>query len=94
MEIFINQLRIDARNVTEETNKEEGGAKKIIAFDFKVKSEDSHRVTTELYKNDFLLRIPEKQLELPVEIYNYSTSITDLSEKDAIADFKLALIEK
>jgi hypothetical protein len=93
MIIYVNDLKIEATNVQESTVSHDGKERRAVSFDFKVRSEDSHRVTTELYKNDFLLSIPEKNIEFPCVISNYSTSITDLSVEE-VADFKLELMEK
>lgn len=94
MDIYVNDLKIEAMNVKESTIERKGKKHLVLHFDFKVKSEDSHRVTTEFYKNDFLVRVPEKNLEFPAVIHNYLTSITDLYVEGAVADFKLELIEK
>ncbi|MEI3598466.1 MULTISPECIES: DUF3219 family protein [unclassified Oceanobacillus] len=94
MEVVLNELKLDAQNVKEEIREDKGKVRKFIAFDFKVHSDDYHDVTTELYKNDFLVRVPERNLEFQAVIHNYSTSVTDLYVQDAVGDFKLELIEK
>ena len=65
-----------------------------ISFDFIVTHEDYHNVTTLLYENDFIVKVPEENLEFPATISNYSTSITNLYEEGAEGEFKLELIEK
>jgi hypothetical protein len=92
--VIINGLTIDALNLREETVKTDGNNLKKVSFDFKVTTEDYHDVTTLLYKNDFIVKIPGKQLEFPAVIHNYSTSITNLYEAEAVGDFKLELIEQ
>ncbi|WP_249871467.1 DUF3219 family protein [Oceanobacillus saliphilus] len=93
--VIINDLTIDALNLQVETKTSNGGSElKIVRFDFKVTSEDYHDVTTLLYKNDFIVKIPLKNLEFPAVIYNYSTSITNLYEEGTVGDFRLELIEK
>lgn len=72
----------------------EGKERIKAGFDFKVKSEDYHDVTTLLYLNDFIIRIPEMELEFPATISNYSTSITNLYKENEVGDFRLELIEK
>lgn len=94
MEVILNELKLDVQNVKEELRETKGKIRKFIAFDFKVHSDDYHDVTRELYKNDFLVRVPERKLEFQAVIHNFSTSITDLNVKDAVGDYKLALIEK
>lgn len=65
-----------------------------ISFEFTVTHEDYHDVTTLLYKNDFIVHVPKKNLEFPAVITNYSTSITNLYEKGSTGLFKLELTEK
>lgn len=65
-----------------------------LELEFKVTHETYHDVTTELYKNDFFVSVPEIDLKFQAEIQNYSTSVTNLYEKDTVGDFKLVLIQK
>ncbi|MBP1968403.1 hypothetical protein J2Z83_000495 [Virgibacillus natechei] len=92
--VIINDLAINAMNYQEETVTEEGKDLFKIGFDFKVTSSDYHDVTTLLYKNDFTVKVPGRNINLYATIYNYSTSITNLYEEDAVGDFKLELMEK
>lgn len=95
MEIHINDLIIDdVSNFRQQVLDSENGGRRLIQFDFKVHSDDYHRITTELYKNEFLVRVPEYNLEFNAVIQNYYTSITDLYVEDAIGEFSLALVEK
>lgn len=94
VKVTINDVTIVAINFQLVLLQDDGKERRKISFDFKVKSEQSHEITTLLYKNDFIVKIPEKELKFPATIYNYSTSITDLTVKDAVGDFKLELIEK
>ena len=64
-----------------------------ISIDFKVTSEDYHDVTTLLYKGTFTIRVPERDLAFKGTIQEYSTSVTNLYEKDQVGDFKLTLLE-
>lgn len=66
---------------------------RIIRFNFKVTSEEYHQITTLLYRMNFNVKIPEKNLEFPATIYSYSTSITNLYKENEVADYKLSLIE-
>ncbi|WP_067726602.1 DUF3219 family protein [Oceanobacillus damuensis] len=92
--VMINELTIDATDLHVESVNVNGNEFKKVRFDFKVASEDYHEITTLLYKNDFNVKIPEKNIEFPAVINNYSTSITNLYEADAVGDFILELIEK
>lgn len=65
-----------------------------VSFTFQVTSEAYHDVTTLLYKNDFQVEVPEKNLKFRAVIHKYSTSITNLYEKDKVGEFSLELIEK
>ncbi|WP_093133492.1 DUF3219 family protein [Salinibacillus kushneri] len=65
-----------------------------LIVDFKVRSEDYHHVTTKLYENDFIIKIPEEKLEFSGTIHKYSTSITNLYEVGAVGDYHLELVEK
>lgn len=89
MKIFINDFPIEARNVHKENS-----AQLKISFEFTVTHEEYHDVTTLLYKNDFIVKIPEENLEFPATISNYSTSITNLYKAGAEGEFRLELMEK
>lgn len=92
--VQIDDLIVEADSFKEETAVVSGKEKRKISFSFKVRSDESHEVTTALYKNDFIVKVKESGLEFPAVIANYRTSITDLSVEDAVADFALELIEK
>lgn len=66
----------------------------VIAFKFLVTHERYHDVTTLLYKNDFLVKIPADNIEFPATISKYSTSVTNLYEEGSVGEFKLELTEK
>ena len=61
---------------------------------FNVKSEEYHEITTLLYNGTFDVKIPEKDLMFRGTIYNYSTSITNLYEKNQVGQYKLTLVEE
>ncbi|MEC5425469.1 DUF3219 family protein [Virgibacillus sp. C22-A2] len=92
--VIINNLTIDGLNFHEDTVTKEGKELHKVSFDFKVKHDDYHDITTLLYQNDFLVKVPDKNLRFSATIYNYSTSITNLYEENAVGDFKLELVEK
>lgn len=95
-EIILNDVPIAITDFQEEEaiDKTTGKTLRIIKFNFKVTSKEYHRVTTLLYKMNFHVEIPEKKLEFPATIHSYSTSITNLYEKNKVGDFKLALKEQ
>lgn len=64
-----------------------------ITVTFKVTSADYHDITTLLYERTFDVKIPERQLAFKASIEQYSTSITNLYEKDQVGVFKLSLLE-
>ena len=87
--ILINDFPIQARKLDiTETNPYK------VAIEFIVTHESYHDVTTLLYKNDFLVEIPEESIKFPARISNYSTSVTNLYEKGSEGEFYLELIEK
>ncbi|SFB07024.1 Protein of unknown function [Lentibacillus halodurans] len=92
--IIINDMEIDALNIKLGSTTKNGEERTKISFDFKVTHEAYHDITTLLYKNDFIVKVPDRHLQFPAVISNYSTSITNLYEEGAIGDFKLELIEK
>lgn len=79
-EVFIDDLNQQVRNK--------------IVFDFKVTSENYHRVAVLLYEPEFHVRVPEKGLDFQATISNYSTSVTNLYLGNQVADYHLELIEK
>ncbi|GAA0453810.1 DUF3219 family protein [Alkalibacillus silvisoli] len=94
MKVMINNETIEAVTFEEETVDVAGEVKKLIKFDFKVKHEDYHDITTLLYKNDFQVSVPDQSINMNATIYNYSTSLTNLYKEGAIGDFHLELIDK
>ncbi len=87
--IFINNYPIEVENFQHDDFNH-----RKINVDFIVKHEDYHDITTLLYENDFIVKVPEENLEFPATITNYSTSITNLYEEGAEGEFKLELTEK
>lgn len=94
--VFIDETEIKADNFekTLVSNSEAGKDLYKISFDFKVTSEDYHDIAVLLYRMDFIVRLPEEDLEFPASISNYSTSVTNLYIENQIADYRLELIEK
>ncbi|PGT84399.1 MULTISPECIES: DUF3219 family protein [Bacillaceae] len=64
-----------------------------VSIEFFVTSEEYHEITTILYENNFLVKVPEKEHSFQAIITNYSTSLTNLYEKGQVATFSLRLLE-
>jgi hypothetical protein len=89
-EIKLNDTVIHVKSYKEEL---QDGLHSITVV-FNVGNEDYHAITTLLYKNDFRVAVPEKQLSFEAAIQQYSTSVTNLYEKGNIGEFTLTLLEK
>ncbi|WP_225344212.1 MULTISPECIES: DUF3219 family protein [Bacillaceae] len=92
--VKINDRTLHVKNLTKDVIQKDGKEALLVSFEFQVKSEDYHEITTLLYKNDFRVEIPEAELDFQAVIYNYSTSITNLYEENKVGEFRLQLIEK
>lgn len=93
-EVVLNDVSLHVTNFHAESVKNpEGGEFRKISFDFKVTNEEYHDITTLLYQMVFDLKIPQTNEEFRAEIFNYSTSVTNLYEENAVGDFSLVLIE-
>ena len=88
-EIYLDDYKLNISDYQEELNNKF----LLIKVDFKVSSEEYHDVTTLLYKGNFHLKVPERNRECRATIQEYSTSITNLYEKDQVGLFKLTLRE-
>ena len=75
-----------------EEERVDGLYKVSVVFD--VTSEEYHDIATLLYNGTFDVKIPEKDLKFRGTIYNYSTSITNLYEKDQVGEYRLTLVEE
>ena len=95
-EIILNGVAIAITDFQEDKiiDKTTGKRLRVIKFNFKVTSKEYHRITTLLYKMNFHVEIPERNLVFPATIHSYSTSITNLYKENNVGDFKLALIEQ
>jgi hypothetical protein len=92
--IWINELAIKTDNYNLTKVQENGATLHQLEIEFQVTHDTYHDVTVELYKNDFLVKIPGEAIEFQAKINNYSTSLTNLYEKGAVGNFRLLLIEK
>lgn len=93
-EVVLNDVSLHVTNFHgESVENPEGGSYRKVSFDFKVTNEEYHDITTLLYQMVFDLKIPQTSEEFRAEIFNYSTSVTNLYEENAVGDFSLTLIE-
>lgn len=94
--VILNDTPFTITNFHEETVVDQATGKELkrIGFDFEVTSDEYHDVTTLLYENDFRVEVPENDLDFQAAISFYSTSLTNLYEKDQVSDYKLELTEK
>lgn len=94
--VWIDEKQIEATDFNSERVIVSGYANDAqkISLSFKVTSEEYHDVAVLLYKNDFLVRVPEMDLEFPAVIHNYATDRTDLYQPGQVADYYLELREK
>ncbi|RKQ33278.1 DUF3219 family protein [Oceanobacillus halophilus] len=92
--IMIDDYKIKAEEFHKARIQKQGKEKWKVSFQFKVKSEEYHDITKLLYKNDFVIHVPDENLSFRAKIANYSTSITNLYEKDNVGEFELELVEK
>ncbi|WP_099355181.1 DUF3219 family protein [Fredinandcohnia onubensis] len=86
-EIYLDDYKLNITDYHEELNDE----LLLVKVDFKVTTEEYHDVTTLLYKGIFNLKVPDRDLDCKVTIQEYSTSITNLYEKDQVGLFRLTL---
>ena len=94
-QIILNTTPIEVDNFSHTTIHDNNShdLRRVVTVDFKVTSEDYHNITTLLYKNDFDVIIPGKNIEFQGHIQNYYTSITDLYQVGQVGNFHLELIE-
>ncbi|MDN4526691.1 DUF3219 family protein [Fictibacillus fluitans] len=88
--VVLNDTTIPASDFQQTTV----NGRRHISFQFQVEHKDYHDITTLLYKNDFDVKVPQKELSFRASIRNYSTSVTNLYEENAVGDFYLELTEK
>lgn len=88
--MILNDRSIHLRSYEEEKVNE---LYKVTAI-FDVTSEEYHDIATLLYSGTFDVKIPEKNLTFRGTIINYSTSITNLYNKDQVGEYNLTLLEE
>lgn len=87
-------IKVDNFSHTTIADEEAHDLLRKLTLDFQVTNEMYHDITTLLYKDDFTITIPGKNITFPGKILNYSTSITNLYEEGNVGTFHLELIEK
>lgn len=65
-----------------------------VSVKFNVSSDQYHDMTTLLYKDNFSMKVPQKNLIFEAKITKYATSITNLYKKDQIGIFKVTFTER
>lgn len=93
MDIYINGYHIKAHKFNMDILDQRNKSLKQISFEFTVTSETYHEVTTLLYQNEFLVKVPEENVVFNAKIRNYSTPIINLYEKGNKANYKIVLQE-
>ncbi|WP_353463193.1 DUF3219 family protein [Mammaliicoccus sciuri] len=64
-----------------------------VTIEFNVTSEAYHDIAVLLYRGRFDVEVPDKDKQFKGEIYNYSTSLTNLYEDNQVAVYHLVLKE-
>ena len=64
-----------------------------VTIEFNVTSEAYHDIAVLLYRGRFDVEVPAKNKQFKGEIYNYSTSLTNLYEDNQVAVYCLVLKE-
>ncbi|WP_226665322.1 DUF3219 family protein [Metabacillus litoralis] len=91
---MINEIIIDGKNLAITNYKEKTINGLVeISIQFNVLSEDYHNITTLLYKDTFHITVPEKNTYITAKITQYSTSITNLYNKEQTGIFKVRFSE-
>lgn len=88
-EIVLNRRVIAVENYEHEII---DGLHKVMV-EFKVTSEDYHDIAVLLYEGTFDVKVPEQSLAFRGTIQEYSTSITNLYEKNQVADYRLVFLQ-
>ncbi|MEN2767092.1 DUF3219 family protein [Ornithinibacillus xuwenensis] len=92
--VLINSLSVAVEQLDYVDVEKEDNNLKRLTIAFKVTNQQYHDVTVELYKNDFRIRVPERNIDFQAAIENYFTSATNLYEENAVGDFNVTFVEK
>ena len=87
--IYLDEMKIPLTFFEDETV---DGLYKVT-IEFNVTSEAYHDIAVLLYRGHFNVEVPAKDKKFKGEIFNYSTSLTNLYEDNQVAVYRLVLIE-
>ncbi|MRE72919.1 DUF3219 family protein [Mammaliicoccus sciuri] len=87
--IYLDETQIPLTHFADETV---DGLYKVT-IEFNVTSEAYHDIAVLLYRGRFDVEIPDKDKKFKGEIYNYSTSLTNLYKDNQVAVYRLVLKE-
>jgi len=87
--IYLDEMKIPLTFFEDETV---DGLYKVT-IEFNVTSEAYHDIAVLLYRGRFDVEVPDKDKKFKGEIYNYSTSLTNLYEDNQVAVYRLVLKE-
>ncbi|WP_353654009.1 DUF3219 family protein [Bacillus sp. ISL-55] len=94
MDILVDRIILDGETILiSHFEMDNTGGQRRIAAHFPVTSEDYHNVTTLLYKGEFDVHVPAKEITFRGKIVEYSTSVTNLYESGQVGTFQLTLLE-
>lgn len=84
--IVLDDLTLDVKEL--KRDEKEG----TVYIEFDVTSEDYHNLSTHLYKEKFLVRLPgNNNEEFKAKIINYSTSLDNLYEEGQVGEYRITL---
>lgn len=84
--IVLDDITLDVKEL--KRDEKEG----TIYIEFDVASEDYHSLSSHLYKEEFLVRLPgNNNEEFRARIINYSTSLDNLYEEDQVGEYRITL---
>ncbi|MFP7495240.1 DUF3219 family protein [Terribacillus saccharophilus] len=92
--VVVNGMELAAYDYEHRYSEKDGKQLHEIQFKFPVTSETYHDVAVLLYKDDFHVEVPDEDIVFDATIKQYSTSITNLYEKNQVGEYSLVLEEK
>ncbi|EZX22272.1 DUF3219 family protein [Mammaliicoccus sciuri] len=87
--IYLDEMKIPLTFFEDETV---DGLYKVT-IEFNVTSEAYHDIAVLLYRARFDVEVPDKDKKFKGEIYNYSTSLTNLYQDNQVAVYRLVIKE-
>ncbi|MBM7603022.1 hypothetical protein JOC75_000992 [Metabacillus crassostreae] len=92
---MVNEINIDDTILPVTDFKQDEKAGKLhVSVKFNVSSDQYHDMTTMLYKDNFSIKVPQKNLLFEAKITQYATSITNLYKKEQVGVFKVTFTER